>query len=67
MREAAACCLCIRRKTREMKKKEDGRQGKLLNSHKLKKMKKESKRSKTTAPGLRAWSPTALLSGPERA
>jgi len=28
---------------------------------------KKAKEKKTTAPGLRAWSPTALLSGPERA
>ena len=59
------------------KESKEGRSGNFWTQERKKERKKEKmevvfekmriKKKKTTAPGLRAWSPTALLSGPERA
>ena len=57
------------------KESKEGRSGNFWTQERKKERKKEKMEvvfekmriKKTTAPGLRAWSPTALLSGPERA
>ena len=63
-------------KSEQRKRKKESKEGRSGNfwTQERKKEKMEvvfekmgMKKKKTTAPGLRAWSPTALLSGPERA
>ena len=56
----------VKRKEEKTKEKEEGEKEKEIVVVYFFYLGKRQK-AKTTAPGLRAWSPTALLSGPERA